>query len=447
MTSNFYNFFSEKIILRGSDFFLGHKIGNYLNFLLKSQWWEKDKLLKYQEERLRELIKHSVETVPYYNDLFKKINLRVTDIKTLDDLQKLPLLNKTIIKSEGISRFISSSYSTKNLIKSSSSGSTGEPLFYFRTNEAYSMNIAANLRGWYWMGYRLGDKFVKLSNALRESNLKRIQDFLTRNLYISTDPLCDDNFRVILNRIAKYQPVFIRCYPDPLIFLARYLKIYPNNSFNLKAINTTGNTLFSETRKEIETAFGCKIFDSYGSEGNSIIFECPTHSCYHSTMEYGITEILDENDNKIEKGSGRLISTDLWNFANPFIRYDTQDLVELYDKKCNCKRSLLPILRIIGRDNDVLEFNNVGRFIVHNFTGFFQNDNTLLKRSVDQFQIVKKKDGSVSFNLVVNKNFDITVQKYICNYWENKFNTRVNINIVDTIPLTKSNKRKFIINE
>lgn len=71
----------------------------------------------------------------------------------------------------------------------------------------------------------------------------------------------------------------------------------------------------------------------------------------------------------------------------------------------------------------------------------------LLKRSVDQFQIVKKKDGSVSFNLVVNKNFDITVQKYICNYWENKFNTRVNINIVDAIPLTKSNKRKFIINE
>lgn len=128
-----------------------------------------------------------------------------------------------------------------------------------------------------------------------------------------------------------------------------------------------------------ETAFSCKIFDSYGSEGNSIIFECPTHSCYHSTMEYGITEILDENDNKIEKGSGRLISTDLWNFANPFIRYDTQDLVELYDKKCNCKRSLLPILRIIGRDNDVLEFNNVGRFIVHNFTGFFQNDNTFIE--------------------------------------------------------------------
>ncbi|KUO61713.1 hypothetical protein APF79_03570 [bacterium BRH_c32] len=438
---------SEKIILKANDLLFGYKISKYLQLLLDSQWWEEQRLIDYQEKRLRELIKHSVETVPYYKDLFKDLKLKIDDIKTIRDLQKLPILNKSIIKSEGTSRFLSSSFSTNDLIKSSSSGSTGEPLFYFRTKDAYSMNIAANLRGWYWMDYRLGDKFIKLSNGLRENKLKNIQDFITRNLYLNTNPLSDDNFETILQRIAKYQPAFLRCYPDPLIYLSRYIKKYPINSFNIKAINTTGNTLFQENRREIEEAFGCKIFDSYGSEGNSTVFECPTHSCYHSAMEYGITEILDNSEKILKNGVGRLISTDLWNYAHPFIRYDTQDLIEASIKKCTCGRSLLPITKIIGRDNDVLEFNNGQRFIVHNFTVFFQNDNQQLNKSVEQFQIIKHKECSVTLNLIVNKNFNRSVQKYIADYWSNQFETKVDINIVDNIPLTKSNKRRFIINE
>jgi len=108
---------------------------------------------------------------------------------------------------------------------------------------------------------------------------------------------------------------------------------------------------------------------------------------------------------------------------------------------------LLPITKIIGRDNDVLEFNNGQRFIVHNFTVFFQNDNQQLNKSVEQFQIIKHKECSVTLNLIVNKNFNRSVQKYIADYWSNQFETKVDINIVDNIPLTKSNKRRFIINE
>src|SRR5450759_5227402 len=150
---------------------------------MKSQWWVEKQLKQYQEEKLRILIRHSVETVPYYRDLFNELKLNPEDVKTHKDLKKLPILTKAIIKKEGIERFTSSTFPKKQIIISSSSGSTGEPLFYYTTKDAYSMNLAANLRGWYWMGYRLGDKYVKLSQNARKNFIKRLQDKMSRNLY------------------------------------------------------------------------------------------------------------------------------------------------------------------------------------------------------------------------------------------------------------------------
>ncbi len=414
---------------------------------MNSQWWDENQMKQYQEERLRILIKHSVATVPYYRDLFKELRLNPDDISSRRDLKKLPILTKTIIKKEGIDRFTSSAVSKKKIKNFSSSGSTGEPLFYFSTKEAYSFILASNLRGWYWMNYRLGDKYIKLSQNARKSLIKRLQDKMSRNLYLATNPLINSNFEYILNEIEKYKPKVIRCYPDPLLFLARYKKKHPKFFYHPQSITTTGNTLYPETRSEIETAFGCKIFDSYSCEGNSTVFECPTHDCYHSTEEYGISEVIDDKENIITTGLGRLISTDLWNLAHPFIRYDTQDFIEIDDKPCICGRKHLRINKILGRDNEVLIMENGHRFIVHNFTGFFQTDSPGIKRSVDQFQVVKKNDQTILFRLVVNDKYSESVADYIRSFWENESKTQVTIEIVDQIPISLSGKNRFIIND
>jgi len=273
------------------------------------------------------------------------------------------------------------------------------------------------------MNYRLGDKYAKLSQNSRKNLIKRLQDKMSCSLYLATNPLTDSNFEFILKEIEQYKPKVIRCYPDPLLFLARYKQSHPEFSYQPQSITTTGNTLHPETRAEIENSFGCKIFDSYSCEGNSTVFECPTHSCYHSTEEYGISEIVNKNEERISNGVGRLISTDLWNLAHPFIRYDTQDSVEIDDTKCACGRSLMRINSILGRDNDVLVASNGQKYIVHNFTGFFQIDIPQINRSVEQFQVVKKKDGSVLFRLVINHKFNEFVAEYIRSYWEKEFKT------------------------
>lgn len=440
------HFIQENIILPLSDLATGQSISKHLAFLQKSKYWSSEQLDEFQRDRLKLLINHAYKNVPYYHDLFNSLNLSPVDIRTKEDLLKLPVISKVILKKEGIERFVSKAYPKKSLKKRASSGSTGEPLHYLSTIESYSVNLAAILRGWYDMGFRLGDNYVKLSGNQRKSNIKRIQDSVSNNRYISVDPMTDETFRSVLEIFEDYQPDIIRCYPDLLLFLANYKLAHSEYSYSPKAIATTGNMLFPEVRDKIESAFRCKIFDSYSCEGNSCVFECPTHTCYHSTDEYGITEVLDSNGVRINSGVGRLITTDLWNLAHPFIRYDTQDLVEVDDNPCSCGRSHLRINKIIGRDNETLSMPNGKRFIVHQFTIFFST-RAALDKSVDQFQIVKKKSGEVLIKMVVNERFNSFIQGYIVEHWKKAFETGVQIEIVESIPLLGNSKRRFIINE
>lgn len=163
------NYFAQKIFLPLSDILLGQSVAKHLRFLQKSQWWSREQIDEYQNNKLRTLIEHSVSTVPYYSDLFRKLNLTASDIKTKSDLHKIPILTKAAIKKYGQEYFLSTSYPKNITINSSSSGSTGEPLFYKNTKEAYSMNIAANLRGWSWMSFQLKKVFINCYKKLNSN--------------------------------------------------------------------------------------------------------------------------------------------------------------------------------------------------------------------------------------------------------------------------------------
>ena len=443
---SFKNFIQEKIILPCSDILTGQSVNKYLRLLMQSQYWSRQQIDNFQNERLRLLIAHAYANVPFYRDEMDKLGLKPADIQTKTDLKKLPILTKAQIKKEGISRFTAKNIPSKQIMKAASSGSTGEPLHYLRTKEAYSVNIAANLRGWYGMEYRLGDRYVKLSGQSRKKLIKRIQDKITNNLYVPTSPLTDENFAHILQSIETYKPKIIRCYPDPLLLIARYKKTYSEYKYSPLAINTTGSILSFESRKEIEDAFGCKIFDAYSCEGNACVFECPTHSCYHSAEEYGISEIIDEYGNPVEKGIGRLISTDLWNFAHPFIRYNTQDLLEINDSPCECGRKHLKVLKIWGRENEILVMPSGRKFTAHDFSIFITN-NSIIDKSIEQFQIIKKRDNSVRFKLVVNQRFNTKTEIYFTNFWEKELGVSVTVELLKEIPIMKNNKRRFIVNE
>jgi phenylacetate-CoA ligase len=437
------NIFTEKIILPSSDLLLDRSISKDLRFLQNSQWWSKEKLENFQNEQLQKLIQYSYKNVPYYTNLFDKLSISPKDIQTKEDLKKLPILTKADIKNNFPHSIVSKNLKKGSFYRRASSGSTGEPLQYYLSKKAFSMNVASNLRGWYWMGYRLGDKFVKISHNARASKEKRIQDFLLSNKYIDFKNIDNQSLMEVIMALDNYKPDIIRCYPDPLFFISELLEKH-NIKLRPKAIATTGNTLHSSTREKIENIFDCKIFDAYSCEGGASFFECETHSCYHSAMEYAISEFVDVNEVENGKYQGRMITTCLWNYALPFIRYDSQDILEWDNKKCTCGRGLLNINRIIGRDSDILITPLGKRIIVHKFTIFFSKI-----EAVVQFQIIQDKPDHMIFKLIVNSSYLKTMEDDILFFWNDAISDGVKIDIeyVNHIKSTPAGKRRFLIRD
>ncbi len=210
---------------------------------------------------------------------FRRHHLVPSDIKKLLISKKFRLFQKMICVNILQDYYIARNISPRKRIRLNSSGSTGAPFTYFITPEAYSMNYACAIRGWYWMGYSLGDTYAKLSQNPRTGFYKKLQDLVTRSQYIFIRDLTPENLKDVIQRLNQSQPEFIRCYPDPLLFLSRLINDGNSIQYSPKAINTTGNILTPDTRKKIEKAFGAPVFDSYSCEASAQFFEGPERKC------------------------------------------------------------------------------------------------------------------------------------------------------------------------
>ena len=427
-------FLHENIILPLSDMLRGEQVHKYLRLLREAEQWSPEQMRVFQQERLRRLIAYAAQEVPFYREWIQTHDLN-PDTITLD---QLPIVSKGIMRNESIDRFTAEHFPVKQRITSRSSGSTGEPFSFYISKEANSVNTAAKLRTWYMVGYRLGDRYMKIANGARHGKLKKLQDKVNSCLYVPFYSMSDDVLKSILDKIERSHPTIIRSYPIPLYLLAQYRNSHAGYTFSPHHIMTTGSTLPIAYRTEIEKAFGCDIIDSYSCEGTADCYETTAHDGYHVTQYYGIIEVLDDNNNPITNGIGRVVSTDLWNYAHPFLRYDTQDLVEVRDGK---------IQRIMGRECESYINSNGQRYTVHNFVGFFQEDNRPTRQSVTAYQVVKCKDGDITFRLVVNDQYTPDIERYIIDFWQQQLGVSVFVEYVDEIPLMKNNKRLTIVEE
>ncbi len=423
-------FLHEHIILPLSDLIKGEQVHKYLRLLKEAERWSQQQMADFQQQRLRELFTYAAKEVPFYREWFQTHGLNPTDI-TLDHL---PIVNKEIMRREGVDRFSAKHFPIKKRITTRSSGSTGEPFTFYETKISYSVNMAAKLRTWYLSGYRLGDRYMKITNGKRPSKVKQIQDLMNNCVYVPFYSINDDILKSVLDKIEHTKPTIIRSYPSPLYLLARYRNSHSGYHFTPHHIMTTGSTLTKDYRDEIEKAFGCDIIDSYSCEGTPNTYETLLHDGYRVTDYFGIIEIIDNNNQLVTNGIGRVISTDLWNMAQPFIRYDTQDLVEV-------KNGV--ISRIIGRQSDTFIHTNGQLYTSHNFSHYFLYDVT----GIDNYQIHRHADNTITFYIVTNREFNPDTTQQIINYWQECLSVLVSIKIVNSIPLNHNNKHRTIVND
>ena len=426
-------FIHEHIILQLSDLITGQCVHQNLQFLLKSLSWDNQKMRMFQDCLFEKLIRNTISHVPFYRTLYLNGELPISENVTIEDLQSFPIVDKSKMRREGLDHFSADNIRNNKKILCHSSGTTGEPFAYYVSKQAYSINIAAKLRTWYEAGYRLGDSYMKIASAPRGSIIKKVQDKLNNCTHVPFQSLDTNVLQSILITIDKTKPSVIRTHPNVAFYLAMERNV-GSYCHVPKAIMTTSSNLTDIYRETIQKAFRCDVIDSYSCEGTANIAENKLHDGYHISHEYGIVEILNDNNQPVKDGYGHVVATDLWNLATPFIRYNTHDRVEVREGV---------IVRIIGRENEMLEAANGKRYSGQIICDYFSYET----RGVLAYQLVAKNDGKLLIKIVPDSNFDNAQQTKIVSDWEHLTGQIVCVQPVKYIPVGGNGKSLTVISE
>jgi phenylacetate-CoA ligase len=448
-----YKWLVRSIFAPSLDFWRGSRTLSCLKGLSESQWWPPEKLQELQNKLLVQLINHACENVPYYHRVFAELSLKPADITGTDDLAKLPLLTKRLVR-ESFTELIARNVSAGERITLQTGGSTGEPLSFYRSrNDQVTRGFAAALRALTWAGFEHGDKSAKLT-VIRpyESNMARwwslARNFLERVLVLDAKRLSTETIPLYARRLHEFQPEFIRGYPSAIELLARYIS--DNGKYNLKprAIITGAEQLYDYQRELFRQVFGCETFSYYSSwEVHAIASECELHCGLHIASENVIVEIVDDSGLPVGNGrEGKIVLTNLHNYAMPFIRYEIGDIGALSDDSCPCGRSLPLLTRLTGRTSDVL-VTREGRTIPGAALVFVFRE----PMGIQQFRIIQESYDSVTIAIVMDKEYSEDHLKQVTSTLANKFrkllgeNITVIVKIVNAIPLTPDGKHRVVI--
>jgi len=448
---NTYNHIAKNIFLPVGDILLGTSMSDQLLFLEKSQWWSSQKLKDFQTKKLRELITHAYNNVPYYHNLFKSLNLTPYDIKSINDLNKLPIVTKNEIR-KNMNDFIAVNIPKNKMIRNATSGSSGSPFEYIIDKDELSFFRSMGLRNWEVVGYNLGDKIATLSGSSllpqKMSFLHKLSFKANRNLPLSSFNMNSETVRRYTKLLLDYNPKFLRGYPSSISIIANSI-IENNIEFNLSAVMTTAETLFPSQRKIIMEAFNCDVFDSCGcNDGGEYLFECEEHVGYHVGCEQSIHEFVNENGINVSNNEvGNIVLTDLWNYSMPFIRYDAGDMAIYTDEKCPCGRGLPLVKSIIGRTVDQIILPDKNALPGLTFTDIFEKEG--ISESIVDYQIVQENTDRFCINLVTNDKYNSQIGTKIHMFFEEHMGIPldINFNLVDQIPRTKADKRRFVISK
>jgi phenylacetate-CoA ligase len=342
---------------------------------------------------------------------------------------------------------MSENHDKAQVLRVATSGSTGEPFVCFADRSQLEFRWAATLRAQEWTGYRFGDPTVRLwhqtlgmskSQAFRE----HADAVFANRLYIPIFEMSDAGLEQMIEQIRKKEPVLIDGYAEAFDFLAQYIRTRGGDlGFRPKALMSSAQTLPDKSREIIEKAFGCRVFDKYGSrEFSGIAYECDAHAGHHVVSEGYILEVLSEGRPAQPGETGEVVITDLNNYCMPFIRYRIGDLAEaLPDTPCACGRGAPRIGAIEGRVQSIIQGAD-GRYLPGTFFAHYLKE---YDYAIRRFQVVQAVSGVIDFRVVKGRRFSQDVLDEVLATFRRHLGerTRIEVEFVDDVELIHTGKR------
>jgi len=444
-----YESFAKYCLYPISDWRKGNHTLKYLRELERSQWFSVEEIKKFQEKRLRELLNHAYTNVPYYHRIFKERGLEPEDIKTTNDLLKLPSLNKDDIRNN-LEDMMARGYE-KFAYPGATGGSTGNPLNFYRDRSSYGYASAVKWRFSRWAGLDFGTRYVDLWGAPREVERNkrmrmRIRNLLVRNhLLLDSFAMSEENMNVYMERMKRFRPKIIRGYASAIYHFAKYLDSRNIYDFKLISVISTAEKLFEHQRDLIEKVFDCKVFSEYGCrEVWLMAFECPTHSQLHVASENIVLELIKKGKPVQDEELGEVHVTDLSNYAMPFIRYKNGDTAISKSEKCSCGRGLQSISSVEGRITDILQSTD-GKYISAPGLTVVVKD----FKNIKYIQFVQESLVCIKLNIVQGSAYSQVDSELLLERLRPYFGDDMKIipEFVDSIPRTPSGKVQFSVSK
>ena len=338
------------------------------------KYWDKDietmpreDMKALQSERLVKQVKHVYDNVKYYRDLMDKKGVKPEDIKSVDDLHKLPFISKADLR-DGYPYGLLA-VPLKDCVRiHSTSGTTGKRVVAFYTqndidmwdncvaraitaaggtNEdvvqvAYGFGLFTGGAGINGGSHKVGCLTLPMSSGNTDRQIQFMQDLGATIL------CCTPSYAAYIGETVAEMGIS----PDDL---------------KLKAGIFGAEPWTEEMRRTIETSLGIKAYDIYGlteTSGPGVAFECSEQKGMHINEDNFIPEIIDPDTGEVlpDGEVGELVFTSITKEAFPLLRYRTRDLCVLSRGKCSCGRTLVKMTKPMGRSDDMMIIRGVNVF-------------------------------------------------------------------------------------
>ncbi len=365
------------------------------------------KLEDLQNKKLKHIISHAYNNIPFYRKKFKKKGITPNDIKDTSDINKLPYITKSEIQSN------KEDIIDKNIDKlkcriTTTSGSTGKPLTIYIDRNSAAINDATWIRTYLENGLHLADKIAYIRTPRnfpkKKPLLERIG--LLKRKYISIE----GNPKTQMSLLEEFNPNIIRSYSSALTTIATEFKDN-NNSVYPRKIFTSAELVDKESRNLINSYFNSELYDNYScNEVALIAWECREHEGYHINADNMLVEFI-KDDNHVSSGErGEIVLTTLNNLAMPLIRYRIGDVGIPSQETCPCGITL-PLMSVVeGRKDDLLYTVDGVPVSPHLIKGYLKKifgNMDIIK----QFRVIQEKEDRLVLQISLES--DVFVQQSV----------------------------------
>ncbi|MBQ6625120.1 MAG: phenylacetate--CoA ligase [Clostridia bacterium] len=319
-----------------------------------------------QDKRLVETVKRVYENVEYYRKKMDEKGVTPDDIKSTDDLYKLPLINKDDLRDAYPYGLLATDL--KNCVRiHSTSGTTGKRVVAFYTQKDLDVWDECCARALTAAGADENDVVqVCYGYGLFTGGLGLHGG--SQKIGSLTLPMSSGNTDRQIQFMEDFQSTVLCCTPSYASYIGECIEEKGvKDKINLKAGIFGAEAWTEEMRQDIQNKLGLKAYDIYGLTeiiGPGVAFECSAQKGMHINEDHFIAEIINpETEEVLPYGEkGELVFTCISKEAFPLLRYRTRDICVLTKEKCSCGRTLIKMAKPMGRSDDMLIVKGVNVF-------------------------------------------------------------------------------------